>query len=115
MSLTEQTTTVEITIAGDTRTVESHTYASLDETHAIHVNGVVATIGRGTARYPDTLTLHRLRAGDRPRPGTTKVTDSEGREWTYHTQTCVRNRQARIVGWADAAGVTNAVDQTRIA
>jgi hypothetical protein len=57
--------------------------------------------------------LNRLYDGDRKPFGTTEVTDSEGRRWTFHLQTCIRNRQACITGWADTAGVTNDHDQTR--
>lgn len=110
----EQRITVTITVGRETRTVQARTYYNLDEADRVSVvDRVVATIGNGVARYPDALRLSRLRDGDRPRPGTTKVTDTGGRVWTYHMGTCVRNRQARIVGWADTAGITNYHDQER--
>jgi hypothetical protein len=121
MPETTESTTVKVTIEllGETREVEAEGYVSHhgdDRQGTIWrapVPGLVATIGRGSARYPSTLLLDRLYDGDRNRPGTHKVTDTEGRTWTYHLGTCVRNRQAWITGWADVAGVTNAVDQTR--
>lgn len=110
------TSTAPITINGVTRTVTISSYTSLDETHVAHTpwNSVVATIGRGTARYPTALGLYPVRDGVPHHRGNTVTTDAEGRRWQYHLQTCVRNRQARIVGWNDGAtAATNAVDQTR--
>lgn len=113
MEITKNTTMVTITVDGVTREVEASTYAPLDETHSIHVYGVVAVIGRGRARYPSTVNLHRLRDEDPRRPGTTTVTDSEGRKWTYHLGTVVRNRQASVVAWQDVAPATNVSDNSR--
>jgi hypothetical protein len=110
----EQRITVTITVGRETRTVQARTFSNLEEANRVSVvDQVVATIGAGVARYPEFLYLSRLREGDRQRPGTTKVTDTDGRTWTYHMGTCVRNRQARIVGWADTAGITNYHDQER--
>jgi hypothetical protein len=106
-------TEVEIEVGGVARTVTAASYLSLDETHAIHVPGVVAVIGRGVARYPAQVTLHRRQPGSPQPRGTELVVDSEGREWTYHLGTCVRNRQARIVAWDDVEQVTNNADQSR--
>jgi len=108
-----QTTTVTITVGRETRTIEASTRRNIDETHFLAIDGVAGTIGAGSARYPATLLLHRLREGQSARSRGTLVTDSEGRQWTYHMQTCIRNRQARIVGWADTAGITNYQDQER--
>lgn len=106
------TTTVEITAFGQTRTLEIRSWGT---THGAHTTTdvFVATIGRGAARYPINLDLHKLADGATAPRGTTVVTAANGHRFTWHLGTTVRNRQARIVGWADTAGVTNAIDQTR--
>ena len=109
---------VTITVAGQTRTVRAEPFPNQEDDTDTQpwravIPGFVAVIGRGAARYPAFILLDRWRGGDRPRPGTTTVTDEHGRQWTYHLQTCVRNRQAQITGWADTAGITNYYDQTR--
>src|SRR5215472_2806125 len=98
-----ETRTVKVTISlfGQTREIETKGNLSRNPEREgtiwrAPVPGFVAQIGRGVARYPVTLVLDRLYPGDRPRPGTTKLTDQLGRVFTYHLQTCVRNRQARI-------------------
>lgn len=110
-----ETTTVTVTVGRETRTVEARAFSTLDAAHSIFVDGVVASIGAGTARYPDMLRLARLQSGQATPQGATRVVDAEGREWSYHLATCIRNRQARIVGWADVLPVTNSHDQTRSA
>jgi hypothetical protein len=111
--------TVALRLFGEIRTVEIDPSISHSPEHPglawrATVLGFVATVGRGSARYPTALLLDRYREGiNRPRRGTTTVTDSVGRVWTFHLGTCVRNRQARIIGWADTAGVTNYANQTR--
>lgn len=109
---------VTITVASQTRTVRAEPFPNREDDTDTQpwravIPGFVAVIGRGAARYPAFILLDRWRDGDRPRPGTTRVTDEHGRQWTYHLQTCVRNRQARITGWADTTGITNYHDQTR--
>lgn len=103
------TNEVTITVGGETRTVTMNLAASYGGV----VGGVVAQIGRGWARYPAHVQLHRVEPGAPTPRGATRVTDSGGREWSYHLGTVVRNRQARIVAWADVAPATNDADQTR--
>lgn len=115
------TATVTITLAGVARTVPLETYG--EQPSSASVRGVVATIGAGTARYPSTLTLWAILDGARPgsyphrataaRSGFGIVTDSEGRDWAVSSETHVRNRHARVIGWAEDKGVTNYSDQTR--
>ncbi len=111
------TTTVEITEFGTTRTVEILPLGSSDWTAAhgatTSYGVVVATIGRGVARYPDALRLFKLEEGQTAHRGNRTVTAANGLRFQYHLGTCIRNRQARIVGWADVAGITNHIDQAR--
>jgi hypothetical protein len=99
------------TVQADTITWQGEDKANDPDRAFVH--GVVGTIGRGVARYPTTLLLNRVRDGDRPRPRTTKVTDTDGRKWDFHLGTVIRNRQAMIVGWSDEVGITNYNDQER--
>src|SRR3954469_2973696 len=102
-------TTATIKLAGVERTVE----LDILEGRA-WVTGVASVIGRGTKHYPDMLTLWAV-SGERPaRPGNKTVIDSEGQMWQFHLRTCVRNRPARIVGWAEVVGIDNRHDQTRV-
>lgn len=104
------TLNLEITLFGETRTVEA-----VRGTTTAWVAGLVARIGNGRANYPATLTLWEV-TDERPaREGQRTVTADDGSVWKFHLGTCIRNRQARIIGWADVAGVTNAHDQTRAA
>src|SRR4029077_15075707 len=97
----DPTVKVTLTLFGETREVETEGFIShhRDEREGTvwpaPVSSLVGQIGRGSARYPATLLLNRLYDGDRKPFGTTEVTDSEGRRWTFHLQTCIRNRQAR--------------------
>jgi hypothetical protein len=112
MEATETPTTVQIAIAGVTRTVELGRISTWDNGDSYtFVHGVVATIGRGSARYADTIRLVSSTKNFR----TNKTTDSNGTVWQYHLNTCVRNHQARIVGWADQAPATNEYGNARVA
>lgn len=106
-------TTAELDLFGERRTVDVSYFQRPTEIGNAHIVGFVGSIGRGTARYPVTLTLFPLGPEQRPHGGNSVVTDADGHRWEYHLSTCIRNRQGRIVGWADTAGVTNAWDQTR--
>lgn len=107
--------TATIKVGGVAREVEVHAWGRGDSTEpeVAVLHSVVGTIGRGAARYPTSLTLWRVEDGKRPHPGNEVTTDDAGRVWQYHYGTCIRNRQARIVGWADVAGITNTQDQAR--
>jgi hypothetical protein len=96
-------TTIEITIGHETRAIDiSDTPARTLTTGRIYLDGLtVATIGQGTARYPACLMLW---TGDR---ASNRVTDSDGNHWSYNLTDTIRNRQARIVAWADVAPATN--------
>lgn len=102
------TSTVEITLAGVTKTVT----IDIAPFKAFVQDLVVATIGQGVARYPSHLDMWPVEEGKSTHANTV-VTDAEGKKWHYHLGTSVRNRQARIVGWADDKGITNSADQTR--
>lgn len=109
-------TRVKVSVAGEAREIEIDSYLPLDEAHNAHPTEwglFVARIGLGAARYPTNLILFPVREGHPHHRGNEITTDTEGRKWQYHLGTCVRNRQATIVGWADVAGVTNYADQTR--
>jgi hypothetical protein len=80
-----------------------------------HASGVVATIGRGSARYPDMLSLWPVTDKRPAIRGNEIATAADGSVWQYHYGTCVRNRQAQIVGWAADMPVTNEQNQTRSA
>jgi hypothetical protein len=113
------TVTIKLHHFDTPRTVQAETITWQSEDKAYDpdrafVHGVVGIIGRGVARYPTTLILNRVREGDKPRQRTTKVTDTEGRNWDFHLGTCIRNRQALIVGWTDEVGATNHNDQERV-
>jgi hypothetical protein len=110
---TYQSTTAPLNLFGESRTVELRFLIRADGSGIGHVPGFVATIGRGVARYPDTLTLWLVQEGQKAHRGNYTTVDAEGRTWQFHLSTCVRNRQARIVGFADTAGITNSADQTR--
>ena len=113
--MTTNTVKLEISVRGETRTVEATTWQPLDDAHALHTGKLfTATIGRGVARYPAGLILFRVAEGERPQPGNKVVTDEAGRRWEYHMGAVVRNRQAMIVGWDDVATPTNLRDQTRV-
>jgi hypothetical protein len=102
------TTTATINIAGVEQTVEIDPYEG-----RAWVAGVAAVVGRGVKKYPTSLTLWEV-TDQRPHlRGNDLVVDSAGNRWQFHLTTCVRNRQARIVGWAAAVGIDNEVDQTR--
>ena len=112
------TVTIKLHHFDTPRTVQAETITWQGEDKAYDpdrafVHGVVGIIGRGVARSPTTLILNRVREGDKPRQRTTKVTDTEGRNWDFHLGTCIRNRQALIVGWTDEVGMTNHNDQER--
>lgn len=106
------TTKIQVELFGETRTVEASTYGTTFDNGAWTENIFVATIGRGAARYPTAIRFSPVVNG-KVFAGNTKVTDTEGRTFQFHTQTTIRNRQARIVGWATTAGITNHADQTR--
>lgn len=107
------TTTAPITIAGTTREIEIRSYAADWSNGGGTDKLFTAVIGRGAARYPTSLRLFSVAEGTEPHRGNAVTTTADGARLQYHTQTCIRNRQARITGWAADLGVTNAVDQTR--
>lgn len=102
-------TTAEITIGRETRTVEVNVFEGCGFTGL----EFVATIGHGVARYPVSIKLFGLAEGEEPHRGNKVTVAASGERFQYHLGTCVRNRQARIVGFAATAGITNHVDQTR--
>lgn len=106
------TTTATITLRGETREVEIE-LPRYEGGRARVQDLVVATIGAGSARYPDALELWARKPGEATPSGHTRVVAADGSEWSFHLGTCIRNRQARIVGWADSLGVTNAHSQER--
>ena len=109
------TTTAEITVAGETRTVEISYYVRDDGTLSVGglYKAVVGTIGAGKARYPTSLALFPMTADEPAHRGNLVTVGADGTRWQYNMRACVRNRPARVVGWADTAGVTNARNQTR--
>jgi hypothetical protein len=85
---------ITVTFKGETRTVE----ATQNETTGVaYVPGFVAAIGAGSARYPATAPAAQNADGS----------------WTLGQTVIVRNRTARLVGWADKTAATNAVNQLR--
>lgn len=90
MNTTKNTETATITLDGQTREVQVVTYP----------NGLVftsrsefvATIGAGKATYP---------------------VEGQIKDGKLVIPTLVRNRRARIVGWADQVGVTNERNNAR--
>jgi len=107
-------TTVDITVADETRNVAISYHRCEDGSIGnAPVYGVVGTIGRGSARYPTAVVLFSLAEGETPHRGNRVTTAADGSRWQYHMGTCIRNRQARIVGWADTAGITNSPNQAR--
>lgn len=89
---------VEVTLAGETRTVQvsqapnGRWFGPKD--------AFVARIGAGKANYPADLVDFKANK----RTGALELVRS----------TLVRNRAAQVVGWADAAGVTNARNNARV-
>lgn len=111
--MTKVETRVTVTVGGVSRDVTAYSYAPLAATHALHVDGVVAIIGRGTARYPAEIMLYRVEGSGVHRGNATTADSVTGALWQYNLRTAVRNRQARIVAFADVAAPTNDADQTR--
>jgi hypothetical protein len=116
---TGQSTTVTVGVGGVVRTVEARLLPDFDNDpdrtwpRRAMIDGVVATIGRGGARYPATLVLDRADPADPVARSRRTTVDAAGRTWAYHFGTIIRNRQATIGAWADLAPVTNASNQTR--
>lgn len=112
MEPTRKITKITMTFDGETREVEAYTWGD-DFAHGVHTDPIfVATVGRGIARYPASVRFSLVTDG-KIFAGCTKVFDNQGNTFQYHLQTSVRNRPARIVGWADSKGITNYADQTR--
>lgn len=101
--------TVKIAVAGEVREVTADITPA---GHAITGDIFAATIGRGAARYSSPVLLWPVQDG-KVHGGCKVTTDEQGRQWQYHLQTCVRNRQARIVGFVATVGLTNHVGQAR--
>lgn len=108
-------TTITLDLFGEqrTETISHHNpYCPGEPAHAVHIDGLVGTIGNGTARYPTSLTLWRVTDDKPAHRGNTVITAEDGSRWQFNMGTVIRNRNnARIVGWADVAGITN--DQTQ--
>lgn len=100
--------TATIRIAGVEKTVEIRPFEG-----RAHVCGLAAVIGRGSKRYPTTLTLWKVTDAQPYLRGNGRTIDTDGVQWQFGFGTCVRNQQARIVGWADVVGIDNQVNQIR--
>lgn len=89
------TATATVTVAGETRTITLE--VSRDGKRASAPSGTfVGRIGAGQATYPANPLFTLNRAG----------------EWAMGS-TLIRNRPARVTGWADVAALTNRADQSR--
>lgn len=113
MTTTRATRTVALTFDGETRTLTISSYNNFagDSTYT-DGEPFVATIGRGAARYPADAPLWKVSSLTRKPSGRDLVVvDSEGEEWLVQTTTTVRNRSARLTGWAETA--TNQTNQVR--
>ena len=105
--MNDETRTAEITIFGQTRTIEIRPIN--DGARALTDYVFASQIGAGVKRYPANMLLVAAKEGAPVRRDT--VTDSTGKAWRMSLSAVTRNRQARIVGWDDT--VTNEWDQTR--
>ena len=85
-----QTITLPVTVAGETREITITPYLS-DPDRAFTGAIFAARIGAGTK-------VHRTGTVAYRRDG----------EWKVGLSTCVRNRQAQIIGWADTYEGTSA-------
>jgi Rieske Fe-S protein len=74
------------------------------------VTGLVGVIGAGSARYPATITLDPVPAGQ---AGAMTPVDQNGQAWAYSMKCRIRQQRARITGWEDTAGRTNSQNQRR--
>jgi Rieske Fe-S protein len=110
MAITRQPITLDITVAGDTRTVTVQAAYRDGEPMMAIVTGLVGVIGAGSARYPATITLDP--ADTAPR-GAHTATDQDGQLWTYTMNCRIRQARARVTGWENTAGRTNSQNQRR--